>query len=56
MEVLYDTPIEVNKTDYDILKVEFAQIIAHREENGRYWIKLWDMRFKKHLQKYFDEK
>ena len=54
MEILYDTPIEVTREQYEKLKVVFAEIVAHREENGKYWIKLWDVRFKKELEEYLN--
>lgn len=37
----YDTQIEVTKPQYDVLKVAMAGIIAHREDNGKYYIKVW---------------
>ena len=50
MDIKYDTPIEVSKEQYKRLIIQFAGVIAHRNENGRYWIKIWLMRFKEKLQ------
>ena len=51
-EIKYDTPIEVTREQYQRVAVMFGQLIAHRKDKkGRYWIKLWDPRFKEELRK-----
>lgn len=50
MIIKYDTPIEVSEREYGILMNAFGQIIAGRkDEDGKFWIKLWLMRYKKDL-------
>ena len=50
MKINYDEPIEVNKEKYLLLTKKYAGIIAHREEEGKYFIRLWNMNFKKQLE------
>ena len=38
--VEYDTPTEVSQGQYLIMRKAFAGIVAHRQEKGRYWVKL----------------
>lgn len=52
MAIVYDTPIEVNLEQYNYLKVEYRGIIAYREEAGRYWIKVWDMKYARSIAAY----
>ena len=48
--IIYDTPIEVTKAQYDKICIEFAGSIAHRLSNGHYYVKLWNMSRKDDLQ------
>lgn len=41
MSINYNEPFEVNKKQYDKLKSECSGILAHREDNGRYFVKVW---------------
>lgn len=51
MGIKYDVPIEVTKKQYDKLIKTFAGIIAHRKDkDGKYWIKLWNMKYKNELK------
>ena len=50
MNIEYDKQIEVTKPQYDILVHSFGGVIAHREESGRYYIKVWVMQFAKHIE------
>jgi hypothetical protein len=43
MKILYDKPIEVSKEKYFQLVSLFSGRIAYREENNRYFVKLWIM-------------
>ena len=45
-DIKYDTQIEVSKQQYDKLIVDCTGIIAHREQNGKYFIKVWYMKYK----------
>lgn len=49
-ELKYNIPVEVTKEQYDRLKVEASGIIAHRQENGRYWIKLLLPKYKQYVR------
>lgn len=44
-EFKYNTPIEVTKSQYNRLMVECAGIVAGREENGKYFIKVMIMKY-----------
>ena len=51
MEIKYDVPIEVTRKQYRRVITKFGQLVAHRvDSKGRYFIKLWDMRFKNKLR------
>ena len=54
MAIVYDTPIEVSFEQYNYLRVEYRGCIAHREEAGRYWIKVWDMKYARSIAAYLD--
>ncbi len=43
IEIKPDVPIEVTENQYKILKKELSGAIAHREDNGRFYIKVWSM-------------
>ncbi len=43
--IKYDTPIEVTKSQYNTLMNKFAGIVAGREEEGKYYIKVWLMKY-----------
>lgn len=49
MNILYDVPIEVTKEQHSAIKSKLAGCIAHRIENGRYYIKLWLIQYKQDL-------
>lgn len=52
MKIKYNTPIEVTREQYRRITGKFKMIVAHRkDEEGRYWIKLWAMEFKEQLEK-----
>ena len=46
----YDIPVEVTKEQYNYLKVNYAGIVAHKNEDERYWIKLWMMKYKDEIE------
>jgi len=37
----YNVKTEVSENQYNILKTQAAGIIAHKKENGKFYIKLW---------------
>lgn len=49
-DLQYDIPVEVTEKQYKAAKSEFGGIIAHRKENGKYYIKLWLMAFKSRVE------
>ena len=52
MEIKYNTPIEVTEEQYNRITKRFRMIVAHRrDDEGRYWIKLWVMKYKDQLEK-----
>lgn len=46
MNIKYDEPFEVNKTQYDKIMYHLAGVVAGREEDGKYFIKLWVTKYK----------
>lgn len=57
VEIKYNTPIEVSEKEYPVLMASFREIIAGRkdEATGKYYIKLWLMKYKKQLAKAFEK-
>lgn len=51
MEIKYDIPIEVTKDQYRILMRECCGIVAGREENGKYYIKVWLMEYANYVRR-----
>jgi tricorn protease-like protein len=52
VEIEYNTPIEVTEDQYQRIVGRYRMVVAHRQDaEGRYWIKLWAMEFKGHLEK-----
>lgn len=41
--VKYDVPIEVSQDNYNKIVRNYSGRIAHRTEDGKYFIKVWDM-------------
>lgn len=50
-----DKEYEVSIEAYNILKVEFSGIVAHRSENGKHYIKLWVSRYSRHVELVIDK-
>lgn len=50
MEIKYDVPIEVTEKQYNILVRDCCGIIAHRKSDGKFYIKVWVMKYKKLVQ------
>lgn len=45
MVIKYDTPIEVTEKQYRNLMEECDGVVAGRIENGKYYIKVWLMKY-----------
>jgi hypothetical protein len=52
----YNVETEVSKKQYDILRTEFSGIVAHREDNGKYYILLWLSRYRKQVERVLGER
>ena len=48
-------PIEVTHSQYTMMRVMFAQIVAHRQENGRYWIKRLYPGYRKEVERFLNQ-
>lgn len=51
MNIQYDTPFEVTEYQYRLLMSKCGGIVAGRIEDGRYYIKVWLMRYKKEVER-----
>ena len=52
MEIKYDTPIEVTRAQCEHIRSRFGMIIAWRKDDeNKFWVKLWHMGFKNELVK-----
>lgn len=47
MTIKYNTPIEVNKNQFIIIRKKYGNVCAYRQETetGKYYIKLWYMSY-----------
>ena len=54
MEIKYDIPIEVTEIQYRTLMDKFSGVVAGRKENGKYYIKVWFMKYAKYVKQYLD--
>jgi hypothetical protein len=52
MDIKYDTPVEVTKKQHEYLRLNYPMIIAHSKVDGKFYIKLWNMNFKKEIESY----
>ena len=50
MKIIYDTPIEVNQKQYNVCMNTLSGIVAGRVSDGKYYIKVLWMRYKKSVQ------
>ena len=51
MKIGYDIPITVTEKQYRHLMKEFGGAVAGREENGKYYIKVWMMEYVEPIQR-----
>jgi hypothetical protein len=50
MKIIYNTPIEVNQKQYNVCMNTLSGIVAGRVSDGKYYIKVLWMRYKKSVQ------
>lgn len=51
MEIKYDTPVEVTEKQCEFVRKKYGMQLAWRKDDeGRYWIKLWNMDLKDELE------
>ena len=50
MTIKYDTEIEVTAAQYSVLTTHLAGIVAHRQEAGKYYIKVLLMKYSKYVK------
>ena len=51
MNINYNVPIEVTEKQYNVLIKEMAGVIAHRQEDGKFYITCWLMSYAKHVKR-----
>ena len=51
MEIKYDVPFEVTKTQYIALMKDCSMIVAGRVDNDKYLIKVWMMKYLPYVQR-----
>jgi len=57
IELKYNTPVEVTREQYRRITNRFKMIVAHRrDDQGRYWIKLWVMEYKEAVERELNKK
>lgn len=50
MNLEYDTPVEVTEKQYRAIMPKWNWVVCGREENGKYFIKLWVTKYRGHVQ------
>lgn len=56
MEIKYDTPIEVTEKQFTILMSTCGGIVAGRQEKGKFYIKVWFMKYVDHVKRILENK
>lgn len=56
MKIEYDTPIEVSEQQYNFLIHEFRGVVAGHRSEGKYFIKVWYMRYAHLVETYLEPK
>lgn len=51
MEIIYNQPIEVNQKQYNVCMNTLSGIVAGRMSNGKYYIKVLLIRYKKDVKR-----
>lgn len=49
MEIIYNTPIEVTQKQYNVCMNTLSGIVAGRVDDGKYYIKVLLMKYKKQV-------
>lgn len=49
MEITPNIPIEVNERQYKAIMKDWSWVVAGRTESGKYFIKVWMMKYKSHI-------
>lgn len=49
--IIYNTAIEITESQYKRLIANCSGMLFHRIENGKYYIRVCDMRFKQIIEK-----
>lgn len=52
MEIKHNTEIEVTKQSQQAIMARFGGVVAHREENGKYYIKIMLKSYIKYIAAY----
>lgn len=52
--IAYNTSIEVTFCKYALIRKAFPGSVAHRQDNGRYFIKVWSMTHAEQIEKYLN--
>ena len=52
---MIDKEIEVTQTQYNFLRKHFSGIIAHRNKDSKYYIKIWYSKFEKQILQFINE-
>jgi hypothetical protein len=50
MQVKFNTPLEVSPKQYGRIMTELKGVCAGKVENGKYFIKIWLMSWKKNVE------
>lgn len=50
IKIKYNQPIEVSKIQYNTIMVDFKGVCAGLVKDGKYFIKVWFMQYKKDIQ------
>ena len=51
MKIIYNIPIEVNQKQYNVCMNTLSGIVAGRVADGKYYIKVLLMRYKKNIKR-----
>lgn len=53
--IKYNTPIEVTKSVHDVLMLRFAGVVAGRESEGKYYVKVLLMKYADMVGKFINK-
>ena len=56
IKIEYNVPFEVSKEQYSFLMNNFQGIVAGSEQEGKYYIKVWLMKYKGHIINFLKKK